>query len=148
MHILTVTTLFPNALQPVHGLFIKARMEAYTKRFGHRWTVIAPVPCYPKLPFRTSALYDTYARVPEREEGPGRVTYHPRYLAIPKVGMTSHGARMAKSVRDLARRIHAEHPVDAVDGHYVYPDGSAALAAVTATGAACTSAISRKVLTT
>lgn len=129
MHILTVTSLFPNALQPVHGLFIKARMEAYTRGYGHRWTVIAPVPWYPKLPFRTSVLYDPYARVPESETAPGRLVYHPRYLAIPKIGMASQGARMGKAAAALARRIHAEHPVDAVDGHYVYPDGSAALAA-------------------
>jgi glycosyltransferase involved in cell wall biosynthesis len=134
MHILTVTTLFPNALQPVHGLFVKARMEAYARRFGHRWTVIAPVPWYPKLPFRTSAQYDAYARVPAREEAPGRVTYHPRYLQVPKLGMASHGARMARAVRALAGRVHAEHAVDVVDGHYLYPDGTAALAAGEAIG--------------
>lgn len=134
MHVLTVTSLFPNPLQPVHGLFIQARMEAYARRYGHRWTVIAPVPWYPRLPFRTSALYDAYARVPGREEAPGRVVYHPRYLSLPGIGMPSHGRRMAFAVRGLARRIHAEHPVDVVDGHYVFPDGSAALAAGEAIG--------------
>lgn len=134
MHILTVTTLFPNALQPVHGLFVKARMEAYTRRFGHRWTVIAPVPWYPKLPFKTAALYDLYARIPSREAASGAAVYHPRYLQLPKTGMASQGKRMARAVRALAMRVHGEHPVDVVDGHYVYPDGTAALAAGEAIG--------------
>lgn len=135
MHILTVTTLFPNLLQPVHGLFIKARMEDYTRRYGHRWTVIAPVPYFPRLPFKVSPLYDAYARVPYREEAPGRVVYHPRYLVTPKMGMGLYGTWMAAAVRGLARRLHAEHPIDVVDGHYIYPDGSAALAAGKAIGA-------------
>jgi teichuronic acid biosynthesis glycosyltransferase TuaC len=135
MHILTLTTLFPNAMQPVHGLFIRARMEDFTKRYGHTWTVIAPVPWYPRLPFKTSSVYDRFARVPRFEDPRGYPVHHPRFLVVPKMGMGLQGPSMAASIRSLVRRIHAERPIDLIDGHYVYPDANAALAAGRITGA-------------
>jgi glycosyltransferase involved in cell wall biosynthesis len=35
---------------------------------------------------------------------------------------------MAAGVKRLVRRIHARSPIDVIDGHYVYPDGTAAVA--------------------
>lgn len=129
MHILTLTTLFPSAVQPVHGLFIRARMEDFTRRYGHRWTVIAPVPWYPKFPFPTSAVYDRFARVPAFEDARGYPVHHPRFLVIPKVGMRAQGRAMAFAIRKLVREIHARDRIDLVDGHYIYPDAEAALEA-------------------
>ena len=127
VHILTLTTLFPNALQPHHAVFVRARMEAYTRKFGHRWTVVAPVPYFPKLPFKVRGRYGTLARVPAFEEPRGYPVHHPRYLVTPKVGMRRYGAWMAAGVRRLVARLHAEDPFDVIDGHYVYPDGTAAV---------------------
>lgn len=126
MHILTFTSLFPNGQQPVHGLFVRNRMENFTRRFGHRWTVVAPVPWFPRLPFKVKPLYDAYARVPALEEGRGYPVHHPRYLVTPVVGMRHYGAWMAKGAAATVRRIHAQNPIDVIDAHYVYPDGTAA----------------------
>src|SRR5687767_8217725 len=49
MHILTLTSLFPNACQPHHAVFVRTRMEHFTGKYGHRWTVVAPVPFFPRL---------------------------------------------------------------------------------------------------
>lgn len=127
MHILTLTSLFPNTLQPLHGIFVRNRMENFTRGFGHKWSVVAPVIYYPKLPFPTLRAYDIQARVPAREERPGYAVAHPRYLVTPKVGMRFYGSWMSRGARDAVRRIHAEHPIDVIDGHYVYPDGVAAV---------------------
>jgi teichuronic acid biosynthesis glycosyltransferase TuaC len=126
MHILTLSTLFPNALQPVHALFVRARMEQFSRRYGHHWTVVAPVPFFPKIPFRTFKTYDTYARVPRYEESRGYPVHHPRYLVTPKVGMRFYGAWLTAGVRRLVKELHARDPFDVIDGHYVYPDGTAA----------------------
>jgi glycosyltransferase involved in cell wall biosynthesis len=134
MHILTLTSLFPNPLQPVHALFIRARMADYARRYGHRWTVIAPVPWFPRLPFRVSPVYDAYARVPLREETPHGVVYHPRYLVTPKLGMRWYGDWMSGPAVALAREVHARDPVDVIDGHYIFPDGTAAVRAAKALG--------------
>lgn len=135
MHILTLTTLFPSSVQPVHGLFIRARMEDYTRRYGHEWTVVAPVPWFPKLPFKTSAVYDRYARVPRFEDARGYPVHHPRYLVFPKMAMSMQGPNMARGIRRIVREIHAKQPIDLIDGHYIYPDAEAALEAGRITGA-------------
>jgi glycosyltransferase involved in cell wall biosynthesis len=127
MHILTLTTLFPNALQPHHAVFVRARMEHYTAKYGHRWTVVAPVPYFPRLPLRLGGRYNTIARVPTLEAPRGYPVHHPRYLVTPKVGMRHYGAWMAAGVRRLVTRLHAEDSFDVIDGHYVYPDGTAAV---------------------
>lgn len=127
MHILTFTTLFPNALQPVLGLFIRNRMENFVRRHGHKWTVVAPVPWFPRLPFKVKELYHAYARVPSREDRQGYPVHHPRYLVTPGIGMRWYGAWMAQGAAGVVSRIHAQDPVDVIDAHYVYPDGAAAI---------------------
>jgi teichuronic acid biosynthesis glycosyltransferase TuaC len=128
MRILTLTTLFPSREQPVHGLFIKARMEVFTRKFGHEWVVVAPVPYFPRLPWKTDSLYSRYSRVPMQENLGSTPVYHPRYLVTPKLGMRFYGDWMARGVRKLVRRLHQEKPFDLIDGHYIYPDGTAAIA--------------------
>lgn len=127
MHILTITSLFPNSLQPLHGIFIQNRMENYTKKYGHKWSVIAPIPFYPKLPFATIKEYDRYARIPSFENSRGYPVYHPRYLVTPKVGMRYYGSWFTQGILKKVIQIHAENPIDLIDGHYVYPDGQAAV---------------------
>jgi glycosyltransferase involved in cell wall biosynthesis len=129
MHILTLTSLYPNAQQPLHALFVRTRMERFARRYGHRLTVVAPVPYFPRLFFPSLAEYDRFARVPAFEDDRGYPVHHPRYLLTPKVGMRWHGASMAAGVTRLVRRIHSRAPIDVIDGHYVYPDGTAAVAA-------------------
>lgn len=126
MHLLTLTSLFPNATQPHHAVFVRARMEHYTRQHNHRWTVVAPVPYFPRLPFPTSSRYDALARVPAREDDRGYPVYHPRYLVTPKLGMRFYGRWMTDGCRALVRRLHRADPFDAIDAHYVYPDGTAA----------------------
>lgn len=128
MHVLTLTSLFPNAEQPVHCVFVRARMEDFVRRNGHDWSVVAPVPYFPKLPVQVAGTYDKLARVPLFEEPRGYPVHHPRYTLVPKVGMRWHADAMLKGVRETVRRIHAECPIDVIDAHYVYPDGAAAVA--------------------
>lgn len=125
MHVLTLTTLFPSSLQPVHGVFIRNRMESYTRKYGLDWTVVAPVPYYPRGIPAPRPIYGLYARVPALEAPWGYPIHHPRYLVTPKVGMRFYGAWMAAAVRGTVMEIHRRKPIDLIDCHYVYPDGTA-----------------------
>lgn len=125
MHVLTLTTLFPNSLQPVHGVFIRNRMESYTRKYGEDWTVVAPVPYYPRNIPAPRLIYSLYAGMPAFEEPWGYPIHHPRYLVTPKVGMRFYGRWMAAAVRRTVMKIHREKPIDLIDCHYVYPDGTA-----------------------
>lgn len=111
----------------MHGIFVFNRMNVYTQTYGHDWSIVAPIPWFPRLPFKTSKLYDLYARIPQNEVFQGRGLEHPRYLVTPKVGMRFYGSWFTQGVAARVRAIHKKHPIDIIDGHYVFPDGTAAV---------------------
>src|SRR4051794_26608713 len=84
--LLTITTLFPNPVQPTHGVFLPARLGKLLATGEFHGEVIAPVPWLPPLVNHPSL--GPLARIP-RVRRWGEVTvHHPRYLIVPKIGMT------------------------------------------------------------
>lgn len=123
--VLTITSLYPNSEQTRHGVFVEERLRhlAATGRFNIE--VIAPVPWFPFTP-SAFGLYGRYARVPRVEERQGRLIRHPRYVAIPKVGMAMAPFLYAAGIAPLVRRVLGGLPGPVVlDGHFLYPDGVA-----------------------
>ncbi len=129
MKILTITTLYPNAAAPSHGVFVENRLDFFRRRTGADVKVIAPVPWFPSA----APIFGPYARfaaAPERETRRGAEVRHPRYAIPPKVGMTYAAAALARVIERDARAILAEGwDFDLIDAHYLYPDGVAAVAA-------------------
>ncbi len=126
MRILTVTSLWPNAAQPNHGIFVENRMARVHATGRAEVTVIAPVPWFPsRAP--VFGPYAAFAAVPDREERGGIRIEHPRYATIPKVGMRVQPILYHAALARRARRLIAEEgPFDLIDAHYFYPDGVAA----------------------
>jgi glycosyltransferase involved in cell wall biosynthesis len=124
MRILTFTSLFPNKVQPLHGLFVFQRARHLARR-GHWVQVLAPVPYAPR--WAPLARYRAIARVPWREELDELDVYHPRYPFFPRISMPAHGWLMYRGSFRLAERLHEKHRFDCLDAHYVYPDGFAAV---------------------
>lgn len=90
-------------------------------------TVVAPVPYFP---FRSATFgaWSRHARAPRFEMRNGLAVHHPRYLAIPRVGMTSAPALLYHAALGTVRRLLSRGlKIDAIDAHYVYPDGVAAV---------------------
>lgn len=88
--------------------------------------VVAPVPWFP---FKSSLFrnYAKYADIGTSEERFGIEIHHPRYLTIPKVGMSIAPWLMAQSCMPLMRKICSSgRPFNIIDAHYFYPDGVAA----------------------
>ncbi len=126
MRILTVTSLWPNAAQPNHGVFVENRMARVHATGRAEVTVIAPVPWFPSANPRFGS-YAAFAQVPAREERGGIRIEHPRYGTIPKVGMRVQPSLYHAALARCARRLIAETgPFDLIDAHYFYPDGVAA----------------------
>lgn len=127
MKLLTFSTLFPNAQQPNHGLFVETRLRYLVASGEVQSRVVAPVPWFP-LAHPRYGQYAKYAAVPAREVRAGIEVEHPRYLALPKVGMNVAPLLMARAVRPTIGRIIDEgYDFDAIDAHYFYPDGVAAV---------------------
>lgn len=124
--VLTFSTLYPNAAQPNHGIFVENRLRHTFALGGLDILVMAPVPYFP-LCSSIFGRYGAAARAPREEVRHGMRVIHPRYLAIPKVGMAVAPTLLywsaLQSIRRLAREgVH----FDVIDAHYYYPDGVAA----------------------
>lgn len=125
LRVLTFTTLFPNAAQPVNGVFVENRLRHLVASGQVEARVVAPVPWFPS----THPAFGTWARMasaPSREERHGLAVVHPRYPVIPKVGMTVAPTLLYAWTRGLIRHLVRETDVDLIDAHYFYPDGVAA----------------------
>jgi teichuronic acid biosynthesis glycosyltransferase TuaC len=125
MRILTFTSLFPNSMQPLRGVFVFQRVAHLARRVGNLIHVVAPVPYFPSwLPFER---WQSAGRIP-REEAVGSLPVnHPRYFLLPKVSMSLHGWLMYAGSVSLVRKLHRKMSFDCIDAHYVYPDGYAAV---------------------
>ncbi len=121
MKLLTFSTLFPNQEQPGFGIFVETRLRHLVASGQVESRVVAPVPWFP-------AKYGEYKAVPPRSDRNGLDVRHPRYLNIPKVGMNVAPMLLARSAkREVGRLIDEGYEFDAIDAHYFYPDGVAAV---------------------
>lgn len=126
MRVLTITTLYPSALAPTHGVFVENRLRQLVKTDRLTATVVAPVPWFP-FRSRVFGRYGMVAGIPPIEARHGLQVHHPRYALIPKVGMSLAPFFLYLSLRRHVRKVlkNAEG-FDLIDAHYVYPDGVAA----------------------
>ncbi len=123
--ILTLSTLFPNALQPSHGIFVETRLRRLVADGKVKARVLAPVPWVP--PGLTSAEMEKLRAIPDFEQRNTLDVDHPRYLVIPKVGMNLTPHTLYRAMRKRLRKmLDAGLKIDLIDAHYFYPDGVAA----------------------
>ena len=133
MKVLTLTTLYPHAGAPHHGVFVENRLTAMAAR-GHEVRVVAPVPWFPSAHPRFGA-YAAHAAAPRREVRRGIPIEHPRYALPPRTAMSVAPSRLTKAFLTAARRLIADgFEPDLIDAHYYYPDGVAAAAVAKALG--------------
>lgn len=126
MRILSFTTLYPSAARPVHGIFVENRLRHLRNDMCVDLKVVAPVPYFP-FRSRRFARYAAMAETPRFEQREDIDVYHPRFLTIPKIGMTVAPALLYQGARRCVRDIIASgFDFDVLDAHYFYPDGVAA----------------------
>ena len=104
LRLLTFTSLFPNAGQPNHGVFVENRLRHPLAAGVVSGSVVAPVPWFPS----SSARFGTwarFARARRSEVRNGLAIYHPRYPLVPRIGMSVAPAAMALSSALELRRL-------------------------------------------
>ena len=121
-HVLVLSTLYPNPVNPRFGTFVARSLEALAKRGDWRVTVVNPIGLPPLALGRYRALADL---PPVSEEG-GVTVHRPHFTLIPRLGARRNAAAIARAVLPLALRLHAEAPFDLVDAQFFFPDGPAA----------------------
>src|SRR5215475_5226238 len=127
IRLLTFSTLFPNNMQPNHGVFVANRLRHLVASGEVTSTVVAPVPWFPSNSPRYGA-WGRYANVVAQETLSGIQVHHPRFLTIPKAGMAIAPVLLYRAALPFVRRLMAAGlRFDAIDAHYMYPDGVAAV---------------------
>ena len=124
-HIVVLSSLFPSAVQPMAGLFIRERMF----RVGQRMplAVVAPSAWFPlqgllrrfKPGFRPGA--------PRHETQQGLDVWFPRFFSLPGVLKRLDGWFMALGAWPRLRALQRSGRLDLLDAHFGYPDGDAAV---------------------
>lgn len=129
LRVLTLTTLYPNAAAPAHGVFVENRLAAFRAMTGAVIEIVAPVPWFP-FKGEWAGRYARYGRAPAREVRRGMPVAHPRYVIPPRIGMTWAAAALERCFYRAAKKLIAEgRDFDVIDAHYLYPDGVAAVRA-------------------
>lgn len=127
LRLLTFSTLYPNERLPAHGVFVEQRLRKLIASGEAISRVIAPVPWFP---FQNEYFgkYAALAKVPIQERRHDIVVEHPRYLRVPKVGMSLVPIIMAAAaLRYLRAHSIEDDSFDLIDAHYFFPDGVAAV---------------------
>lgn len=112
MRVLVFTTVFPNALHPLHGLFVAERTRHTAEHAEIR--VVAPVPWFARRP----------RPLPSRGI-PG--IEHPRFFYVPRLFKSLDGVFLFLSALPTVWRLRRRFDFDLVDAHFGFPDGVAAI---------------------
>lgn len=120
--VLSIATLFPNAVKPRFGAFVARQFEALADHAKWDVTVINPVGIPPVVFGRYRRLLDVLGSADEH----GVHVHRERFSLIPAIGARRNPGAIARAVLPRARTLHEKHPFDLVDAQFFYPDGPAA----------------------
>ncbi len=126
VRILLLSSLYPSAARPIHGIFVETRLRELLKTGAVQAKVVAPVPWFPWKGKRFGE-YARFATTARQEQWNGIEVHHPRFLVFPGFGMSITPFTMALGAWSTVRRLRREgFDFDLIDAHYYYPDGVAA----------------------
>ncbi|WP_276598313.1 glycosyltransferase family 4 protein [Roseateles koreensis] len=126
MRVLTFSTLYPSSVRPGHGIFVETRLRELISSGQVESRVVAPVPWFASTDERFGE-YALMARTPASEHRNGIDVVHPRYVLLPKVGMSLAPLGMYLGARAAVQKLLDDgFDFDVIDAHYYYPDGVAA----------------------
>jgi len=123
----TFTTLYPNSAQPNHGIFVENRLRHLEASAEVRSRVVAPSPWFPLFLTGPFKAYAQFSRVPAHEERAGHSVEHPKFVTIPRIGMSVAPALLYAATLPTMRRLQRARDFHLIDAHYFYPDGVAAI---------------------
>ena len=136
LRVLSLSTLYPNAVTPNFGVFVERQMQAVAARSDVDLVMVNPVGV-PPFPLSLHSRYRALHGVEAVEQRSGVFVVRPRFTVLPGTGGRFNARFEAAAVLPLARRLNAEQTFDLVDAQFFYPDGPAALRVARALGLPC-----------
>ena len=126
MNIVTYSSLYPNSVNPSHGIFVERRLRQLCDSTDIAAKVVAPVPWFP---FKSDfwGRYSDFASIPGTDVRHNIEIRYPRFPVIPKVGMQLTPGFMATATRPAVSSVAKSLAnLRLIDAHYFFPDGVAA----------------------
>jgi glycosyltransferase involved in cell wall biosynthesis len=124
LRVLLFSTVFPNTAQPHHGVFVRERMRGLPADVEVR--VVAPAPWFPLISGRRPGFRPA---MPREEIQDGVQVLHPRCFSFPGLLKSLDGVLMFLCTLPTLVRLRREFPFQAIDAHFAYPEGLAAVLA-------------------
>ena len=125
-HLVFYTTHFPTPFEPDRDIFTAQLVDALSRKYCV--SVVSPVPWWPNLPgLRKFGAYRLYAGLPFRYSRGSIEVYHPRYFIVPGLPLILHSWLQYLATSRFLKRLHRGNRIDAINAHWVYPDGVAAV---------------------
>ena len=123
--LLVLSSLFPSAVQPNAGVFIRERMFRVGKLLPI--VVVAPQPWFPGQQLIRWFRPHFRPMAAKREVMDGVEVHRPRFLCVPGFLKWTDGLFMALCSFLTVRRVARHHQVNILDAHFGYPTGYAAV---------------------
>ncbi|WP_108791491.1 glycosyltransferase [Erythrobacter sp. Alg231-14] len=121
-HVVVLSTLYPNSVNPRFGTFVARSLEAFAKRNDWKVTVVNPI----GLPPIALGRYRALSALDDVGVEAGVTVHRPRFTLIPAVGARRNASAIAKAALPLIKQLHADDPIDVIDAQFFFPDGPAA----------------------
>ncbi|MBW0007564.1 MAG: glycosyltransferase [Sphingomonas sp.] len=119
LRVLTLSTLFPNALQPNLGVFVERQTRGLAALPGVVLEAVSPVGL-PPFPLSLHPHYAPRRALPGEEAWEGLRVHRPRYSPRP---VRRQPEAIARAVLPIARAFRP----DVIDAQFFWPDGPAAM---------------------
>ncbi|WP_431301428.1 glycosyltransferase [Sediminicoccus sp. BL-A-41-H5] len=137
LRVVTLSTLFPHAVQPHFGVFVGAQTRALAARPGVEVRVVSPLPL-PPPPLDRLPRYARPRALPLEEEWHGLRVARPRLRLIPGLSAPFNPWLLARAVRPVLAAWRAEgFTADVLDAEFFFPDGPAAIRLARELGLPC-----------
>lgn len=126
LRVLTLSTLFPDALRSSFGIFVERQTLALAAREDVEVEIVAPI-AMPPWPLRRHPRYSHMAALPRHEIWKGMLVHRPRFTHLPATGSRLRPWLMARALLPKLREIRERFPFDVIDTEFFFPDGPAAM---------------------
>ena len=126
LRVLTLSTLFPNAARPNHGVFVAEQTRRLAARDDVDLRVVAPIGLPPVG--AANSRYAELVDLAEVETWDGLKVERPRYPVLPAISGPLNPRLVARAAARAMRHLRDEgFAFDVIDAEFFYPDGPAAM---------------------
>ncbi|KQM86106.1 glycoside hydrolase [Sphingomonas sp. Leaf23] len=127
LRVLTLATLFPDAVRPNFGVFVERQTLGLAALEEVEVRVVAPIGL-PPFPLSLHPAYRALSALPQREVWKGLRVERPRFLNLPATQGRFHVAALVRRLLPMLTRLRESFAFDVIDAEFFFPDGPAAVA--------------------